>query len=545
MCCFAHDESAPADTIKAVMSGSGRDMVIIFGETRRTRGAYRGSRQFGKESLWIAVVAAIPLAAACSSDVVLDNAAADASSPDAGTIVEQDAAAPAVDAAPVSSPLRATTTLDFGTIPCGTAAVARSVTLTNDGPAPVDWSAQLRRGAPFSLTGSANGTLASGASVELAIAFDAPTGVHAGSTFTDALLVDDGVDATPETQVTLRGQLSGADLVLVDAAIDFGSIDVNGTPATRAVALENRGDTPVTVAFDQASLGPFSLVYNANASASSVVLSPNASASGIVARFAPDSDGPAAASFTLTPTGAVCTAPAATLDLSGSGISSDLRVSDPELDFGLVACGATGTPKNLVLTNAGTAAVTYAASLVKGAASPFTLSRASGSMNANGTQSIVVTAKAVPAPTSSAVDTSDNAFGDVLRIVEPGGATHTVDLLQTAKGAVFSVLPASVVFPPTAVGSSRDYTINLLNTGSGRAHVQYTLTPLSGPFRSTRPLGPTPVDANDSLVDTLTFEPASAASFNATITWSLVAVPGEVLCAPMPAAITVQGTATP
>ena len=173
-------------------------------------------------------------------------------------------------------------------------------------------------------------------------------------------------------------------------------------------------------------------------------------------------------------------------------------MSDPELDFGLVACGATGTPKNLVLTNAGTAAVTYAASLVKGAASPFTLSRASGSMNANGTQSIVVTPKAVPAPTSSAVDTSDNAFGDVLRIVEPG-----------------------------------------------RAHVQYTLTPLSGPFRSTRPLGPTPVDANDSLVDTLTFEPASAASFNATITWSLVAVPGEVLCAPMPAAITVQGTATP
>lgn len=525
-------------------------MMIFFEGNRRTAGAYRGSSPFGKERLSTALVAAMGIAtAACSSDVVLENAA------DAGILPGADAEAPSAtdasvpppspDAAAATSHLRVSSTLvDFAKVACGAVGTAPSVTISNDGGAALTWSATLRRGAPFSIVGAAAGTLAAGASTTLTLAFDAPSGVRSRSAFTDAVLLDDGIDTTQDEQITVRAQLSGADLAFTRATIDFGSVDVNGTPATRAVALENRGDQPATVSFDSQAQGPFSLVYGAG-TGSTIALAPNAATSGIVARFAPDADGPASASFAVVASGTVCTTPTDTLELTGEGISSDLRVNEPELDFGLVACGATGNAKTLVLSNSGTAAVSYTLTLVKGAASPFTLSRTSGSLNPNANQSVTVTPKAIPAPTSSAIDTASNAFGDALRIVELGGTVHTVDLLQTAKGAVFSVLPASVSVPATQVGSSRDYTVNLLNTGSARAHVQYTLTPLDGPFRTSRALGPTPVDANDSLVDTITFEPLTAGTFGASLTWSLVPVPGEVLCAPMPASIAISGTATP
>lgn len=489
---------------------------------------------------------------ACSSDTILDESA-----PDAGILPDGGAPAdggPAVadagtgdrDAAPGVSPLRVSaSSVDFGAVACGGSGAPKTVTVTNGGTRPVTWSAALQRTAPFAIQGPLGGVLAAGASAQLTIAFEAPTGLRSGTGITDALVVDDGDDATPDVQVTVRGELAGADLAFSSPAIDFGSIDVNGLAATRPVSLENRGNRAATVTFDQLTSGPFAIALGAGG-ATTMSLAPSVTPSGIVARFDPDSDGLASTSFTLVATGPVCTSTTDTLDLTGTGVSSDLRVNEPELDWGLVSCGAAGAPKSLVLSNSGTAAVSYTLTLAKGASSPFTLSRSAGSLAIGASQSVTVTPKAIPAPTSAAVDTSDDAFGDVLRITEPSGTVHTVSLLQTAKGAVFQVLPASVAFPSTAVGSSRDYSVNLINVGSGRARVQYTLTPLSGPFRSSRALGPVPVEGqNDSLVDTITFEPTQAGTFSATLAWSYVAAPGEVLCAPMPAAIPITGTATP
>jgi hypothetical protein len=436
-------------------------------------------------------------------------------------------------------------TVDFGEVTCGTEGAPRSVTLTNGGARAVTWSAALQRSAPFAIQGARGGVLAPGASASITLAFEAPTGLRSGTGITDALVLADDDDATPDVQITVRGELAGADLVFTTSSLDFGSVDVNGPAASRPVPLENRGNRPANVGFDQLASGPFTVALGA-AGAASLTLAPNASPSGIVARFAPDADGLASASFTLVATGAVCTEPSGSLDLSGTGVSSDLRVSEPELDWGLVNCGATGAPKTLTLSNSGTASVAYTLTLAKGRSSPFTLSRTSGTLAVNASQSVTVTPTAIPTSSGAAVDTSDNAFGDVLRITEAGGNVRTVTLFQTAKGAVFQVLPASVAFPSTAVGASRDYSINLLNIGSGRARVQYTLTPLSGPFRSSRALGPVPVEGqNDSLVDTITFEPTQPGTFGATLAWSFVAAPGEVLCGPMPAPIAITGTATP
>lgn len=528
-------------------------MVIIFGDSLKAAKAYRGSAPLGKERLLgafgrAAGLALVAFLAACSSDTILESAADAGNLPDADP--QADASLPpdgGVSDASVAAPLQlSTTTLDFGDVPCASDSPPQTLTITNPGRAAVRWSVRLQRGAPFAFDGATSGTLAAGASVAVKVLVESTRGVRAGSAFTDALLVDDEDDATPSIQATLRAQLSGADFVFTDPTIDFGNIDVAGTPASRAVALENQGTAAATVSFDQQASGPFSLVYGASAGATSVTLAPGAASSGIVARFDPDSDGPATASFTLVTQGAVCTVPNVRLELTGTGVSSDLRVSEPELDWGLVACGATASAKTLSLSNVGTAAVNYTLTLAKGAASPFTLSRTSGALNPNASQSVTITPKAVPAPTSTAVDTSDNAFGDVLRVREPSGTEHTVDLLQTAKGAVFQVLPASVSFPSTAVGSSRDYAINIVNVGSARARVQYTIAPANGPFRGSTPLGPQPVEGqNDSLVNTITFEPTTAGTFNATLTWSHVPLQGEVLCGPMPAAIPITATATP
>jgi hypothetical protein len=533
-------------------------MVVIFGKARRAEGSYRVCKPFGKERLLVPLLAVMAAAEACSSDTVIEDNAADAGIlPDGGATADA-GAAPSGDASPrpdgstttAVSPLRASaTTVDFGAVDCGAEAAPKTVTITNTGARAVTWSAALQRSAPFTIRGPRGGVLAAGAAAQLTVAFDAPTGLRSGTGITDALVLDDGDDATADAQVTVRGELAGADLAFTTATLDFGSVDVNGPAASRPVPLENRGNRPATVTFDQLASGPFTIALGA-AGAPSVVLAPNAPPTGIVARFAPDADGLASTSFTLVATGSVCTEPASSLDLTGTGVSSDLRVSEPELDWGLVNCGATGAPKSLALSNSGTAGVSYTLALAKGAASPFTLSRTSGALAVGATQSVTVTPRAIPAPgaapTSAPIDTASDAFGDVLRITEARGAVRTVALLQTAKGAVFQALPASVPFPSTAVGSSRDYSVNLINVGSARARVQYTLTPLTGPFRSSRALGPVPVEGqNDSLVDTITFEPTRAGTFSATLTWSFVPAPGEVLCGPMPPAIPITGTATP
>lgn len=528
-------------------------MVIIFGDSLEAAKAYRASAPLGKERLLrragrFMALGAVAFLAACSSDTLIESA------PDAGDLpdaqpesdasIATDAGAP--DASTTAALLLSDGTLDFGDVSCGTDSAPKALTITNRGRSAVTWSARLQRGNPFVIDGASSGTLAAGASVAVKVVFESTRGVRAGSAFTDALIVDDEDPATPPSQATLRGQLAGADFVFTSATIAFGNIDVAGTPASRAVALENQGTAAATVSFDQHSSGPFSLAYGTSASATSVSLAPGASSSGIVARFDPDSDGPASASFTLVTQGPVCTVPSESLELTGTGVSSDLRVSEPELDWALVACGATGSAKVLNLSNVGTAAVSYTLTLAKGAASPFTLSRTSGTLNPSASQNVTVTPKAIPSPTATAIDTSDNAFGDVLRIREPSGTEHTVDLLQTAKGAVFQVLPASVTFPSTAVGSSRDFAVNIVNVGSARARVQYTLTPASGPFRGSTPLGPQPVEGqNDSLVNTITFEPTAAGTFNATLTWTHVPLQGEGLCGPMPAPVAITATATP
>jgi hypothetical protein len=529
-------------------------MVVIFGKALRAVGSYRVSKPFGKERLLVPMLAVMAAAEACSTDTIVEESATDAGIiPDGGA--GSDAGAAPIDGgsnrdgqvAPGVSALRvSTSSVEFGAVECGSEATPKTLTLTNTSARAVTWSAALQRSAPFRLDGPRGGVLAPGATTTITVAFEAPTGLRSGTGITDALVIDDGDDGTADAQVTVRGELAGADLAFTTTTLSFGSVDVNGAPASRPVPLENRGNRPATVTFDQLASGPFTIAFGV-AGAATMTLAPGASPSGAVARFAPDSDGLAAASFTLVATGAVCTEPAASLDLSGTGVSSDLRVSEPELDWGLVNCGATGTPKTLTLSNSGTASVAYTLALAKGAASPFSLSRASGNLAASASQSVTITPRPIPAPSSAAIDTSSDGFGDVLRITEAGGNVRTVSLLQTAKGAVFQVLPTSVAFPgTTAVGSSRDYSVNLLNIGSGRARVQYTLTPLSGPFRSSRALGPVPVEGqNDSLVDTITFEPTRAGTFAATLTWSFVAAPGEVLCGPMPAAIPITGTATP
>ncbi len=529
--------------------------MVIFSRTiSNLVASYIGAGRLGKERLFFGLTAALVLGlSGCSSDVVLGNDVPPGNIPeDAGDggpgpgNGASDAATGAsdgrADAAAPSGLHASLAVVDFEKVPCGSSAPGRSFSLANTGTATTAWSVALRRGDPFQISGPTAGSLAAGASVQIALIFTAPTGVRSASAFNDALLIDDSDDATTDEQITVRAQVSGADLVFTTAVVNFGTTDIAGPARSRAIALENRGDLAATIAFDQQSQGPFALFFVGGGN--SLVLAPGAATSGIRADFQPTVEGLAAASFTLMPSGAICTAPSDSLDLSGEGISSDLRTSEPELDFGLVGCGTAASPRTVTLSNAGTAPVSYTLALVKGAASPFTLSRANGTLAAGASQALIVTPKPVPAPAASAVNTSANAFGDVLTITEPGGTVHTMDLLQTARGAVFSVLPASVVFPSTVVGNERDYNINLDNLGSGRARVQYTITPVNGPFRSTRPLGPIPVDAADSLVDTITFEPLSAGSFSATLTWTLVPVAGEVLCAPMPASIAISAVAT-
>ncbi|RYE91881.1 MAG: choice-of-anchor D domain-containing protein, partial [Myxococcales bacterium] len=218
---------------------------------------------------------------------------------------------------------------------------------------------------------------------------------------------------------------------------------------------------------------------------------------------------------------------------TGNGSIGSIGVSG-DLDFGSNDCGGTAAAAQTVtISNPGNAAFTFEAALAGGAASPYTFSPASGTVPAQGSVSITVTPKAIPA-----VSPVPGTYGDSLVITPSGLADNspkTVALTQSARGAIITTSKASVPFGLVTVGKTSNSDFTLVNAGN--APIDLTLALTGAAFGVTPASVTVAPGANQSA--TASFSPQDISPQQGSI--ALQAGAGAVLCQPLPSALQLSG----
>src|SRR5690606_30767718 len=148
------------------------------------------------------------------------------------------------------------TTLAFGDQPVGTTSPVRSVTLKNDGTAPLDVTAVTAAAAPFAAAAGTNcnplgQTLAVNATCTLAYVFTPTAAGPASQTLTVT------ANAPGGGTIALSGNGQQGALDISPASVDVGNQTVGTTSTTRTVAIKNGGGAPLSVTALTAASAPF------------------------------------------------------------------------------------------------------------------------------------------------------------------------------------------------------------------------------------------------------------------------------------------------
>ncbi len=428
------------------------------------------------------------------------------------------------------------TTVDFGPVDCRGSAT-RQVTVANEGTAALTFSARVV-GSGFAVT-PANGTVAAGQSATLTVTASIGATTPAG-TATSATLEVTADDGQGPRTVPLSASARGATLTLSPPVASFGVLPVNTQAPNLPLTLTNTGNATATLTIAQPADAQFSVRWSGGTS--TVALAPGASVADLEAGFLPDTITAASASAAIAVDVAVCGASVAALPMTGQGTNGSVTLTTSELFFGtngLVDCGTQAGARTVTLGNAGNAAFSWTATLNKGAASSFTVSPLSGTVPANGgTATLTLTTTGIP----QEADTAADAFGDVLTLITDvaNDVPHTVALRQTARGARLRFDPTDVDFGRVPVVTTSSSPVALVNEGNTSPEVAFVI---DNERFTLAPASPVTALANDATALTATFSPDGSVQLEqAQVSLALDA--GVVLCAPLPAPLTLSGQGT-
>jgi hypothetical protein len=345
----------------------------------------------------------------------------------------------------------------------------------------------------------------------------------------------------PPTDIRLHQTARGAIITsTIKTDMDFGSVKV-GTPSSLPYNLTNSGNVDVT-----ATLTLGTTVFQVDG-AGSTTLPLAAGATG-------------SKNITLTPAAATgyndtlaisygtavhCQPPPKTQNLKGVGTTS-VGVTPGSLNFGLVNCGTAGQFQTVTVTS--TTAMNFTPSLGKSVTSPFSLADSNGSPLVQGSPIALAAASSytmriVPLTINRPAVTTANAMGDVLTVTTdvPNDTAHTVNLIQTAQGAIFAFNPGAGVShtsPNLNAAIVPADTIGLVNTGNAAAPYSLTVTNRAGspppPANAFVLSAPTSGSAAVGTTNT-TLTMTSPNTYNTTTLGALhVDSAGGILCADLP-----------
>jgi hypothetical protein len=346
--------------------------------------------------------------------------------------------APAIEFSPTS--------LTFGGQNVGSATAPQSITITNNGTAPLAISSVSITGAnpaDFSETNTclANSPLAPTptASCTISVTFK-PTaaGPRAAN-----VSVADNAPGSPQT-VPLAGTGTAAGVSLTPSSLTFAGQNP-GTPPSppQSVTLENTGTGPLTISSITVTGANASDFLETNSCPGSSATLPAGEACSIAVTFAPTGTGTRTASLTVSDS--AIPSPQV-VSLSGLGTMPNAQFNLPRIQFGTVVVGAQSSNQAVGLNNTGNGALVVTGVRFTGA-NPGDFQASGGCVGANGASVSVAPGSncavtVVFAPTaagsrSAVLSVSDNAPGSPQQIPVTGNATNVT--LGPVSGGTTSV----------------------------------------------------------------------------------------------------------
>ena len=299
-------------------------------------------------------------------------------------------------------------------------------------------------------------------------------------------------------------------LTLSPTSLTFSSTKVGSTSAAQIVTIKNTGTGSVTLSsISLAGTDPGSFVKSATTCGSSLAASASCTVS---MEFKPQATGSLSASLSITDN---ATGSPQKVSLSGIGApASTLSVSPSSISFGSVDVGTTTTAQKVTLTNTGTSTVTLKSVSLTGTnpSSFLDLSACGSTLAASATCTVLVAFDPATTGGLAATLSVSSSASTTAQTVALSGTGMAQDML--------TISPASLAFTTTAHGTiSPAMTIGLKNAGTTTVNLYDILLAGANPsdFEELNTCGST-LSAGASCTIDVSFKPAAAASYSATVT---------------------------
>jgi len=442
------------------------------------------------------------------------------------------------------------TTLDFGLAECGgVAPPTQTLTLTNTSSSTVSY-VLAASGPEFAIASPPSGQLVAGASVAVVVS---STGVsafaQAGGVIEGALQIVTDAPGQKLFVVDLKKTAAGAQLVLIpnmsSSVANFGAV-AGGDIAALDIGFRNNGNEPITITFNDAVSSPFTLDV-ANDAGTGFTVAANSTKT-LHATYTSDGESSPTDIIGFSTTGVSCGGgdPPASVILQGSARPPGTpEITPGVLSFdvggtGFVPCGQTAKPQMVTVANplaTDTAFITGTTVTGPFSVTPFIDVSDAGAgiaIAAGSSQSLTVTPMAVTAP----VPTSPDGVLGTLAISINGGQPFTLNLSQTAQGAVLAFAPPSLTFGAVTLDTVSQQILGLQNTGN--AAVGITLAVAGSPYFSVSPSSQFSLNTPQGS-STVSFLPLAAGAAQGTIS---LQASGPVCQFPSPATVTLSGNGT-
>jgi len=376
------------------------------------------------------------------------------------------------------------TSLTFSDQSVGTISIPQVVKLRNMGSAPLN-IASIAVSGDFAQINTCGSLVLGGASCTLSVTFSP---IARGSR-TGIIVISDDAAGSPQT-ISLAGKGISPVVTLSSSSLTFSPGPLNTTSPAQTVTLTNTGLDPLTINGIIAS-GDFA---ESNSCGSSVAASANCT---ISVTFTATLAGTRNGLLTIVDNAA---GSPHVVQLSGTGVGPNVKLSSRSLAFGDQPVGTTSGPQAITLTNDGNAPLSIAGVTISGSFAQ--TNNCVTSLEAGTSCGINVTFSPTSAgATFGAITITDNAPGN----------PHVINLSGTAVSGTAPVVflsSASLAFGLQAVTTtSAPQTLTLSNTGN--AELSVTKIATSGDFSQTNDCG-NKVAAGARCTISITFTPKTA-----------------------------------
>jgi archaellum component FlaF (FlaF/FlaG flagellin family) len=282
-------------------------------------------------------------------------------------------------------------------------------------------------------------------------------------------------------------------------SVSFGNVTV-GKGKMQSVTITNTGSAAVNVSKATISGAGYSIVNGA----SMTTIAPGATST---VQIQMSVHGPGTSNGRYTLESDAQNSPL-DINLTGTGVGSELSISPSSLNFGNVKVGQSAT-QNVTLSNSGNVDLVVSAAQVM--SSGFAISGLTLPATITAGQSTSFTVQFTPTA-------AQGVTGSIQFMDNASDSPQTFDLAGTGTSAntTLNANPGSIAFGSVAVGNSSSQSITLTNTGASTIAISQAVA--SGNGFSINGLSPMNLAAGQSTSFAAKFSPASAGSASGTVT---------------------------